>query len=337
MRSASAVFALAAVSGALAQIPAPIQSFIGNLSSSCQQSVLSLATSSNLTSCLNIPQALPILTQAFSASNTTSLVPLVNQLVAVECGNPGCSNATLTSAYNTIAGGCSTDLAKYNVTNSTLRTIFQQYPLAREVVCLQTTIPFNTTTNMTTSYSNSSTNGTSSSTNGTYCATSLLNEVQYIVGQNLSINFFTGLAQAYMAGNLTNATFAQLGSRFNTSLLCNDCIFAAADVIGVAYPAVGNVTLRSLGLGRTFNFSSANTTYTSNTTVAQALNSTCSAQGLVWNSNGTLPSTILLGAVNSTFGYNLTAANGTRAAPSNPIPIRRNVANIKARWIGEHF
>lgn len=331
MRVTSAVFALAAVSGALAQLPPQLQSVVGNLSSSCQQTLLSLVAGSDLSTCLKIPQALPILTQALSASNATSLVPYVNQLVGLECQTSGCSNSTLTSAFNTFSSGCATDLQQYNITNSTLRSIFQQYPLAREVVCLQTVSPFDTTTNSTST--NSTANG-----NATYCATSLLNEVQSIAGQNLSVDFFTGLARSVMGGNVTNSTYSQIASRFNTTLICNDCIFAAADVIGVAYPSIGNVTLRSIGYrGSAGNVTSGNVTYSANTTVAQALNSTCSAQGLTWNSNGTLPSSIRLGAVNSTFGYPLTAGNGTRQAPATSTPIRRNVADIKARWIGEHF
>lgn len=331
MRSASLVFALVAVSGALAQIPPQLQSFIGNLSSSCQQTVLQLAIGSDFSTCNKIPQVLPIVTQALSASNESSLVPYIDQIVSLECATAGCSNSTLTSAYNTLASGCATDLSRYGVSNSTLRTIFQQYPLAREVVCLQTVTPF--VANSTTTSSPS----TSTSGNATYCATSLLNQVQSIAGTNLSAGFISSLAGVGGRNMTGTGPLAQLARRFNATLLCNDCIFAAANVIGVAYPQIGNVTLRSSGLGSNANVTSGNDTYRANTTIAQALDNTCSARGFSWNSNGTLPSTIRLGAVNSTFGYTLIAGNGTRQAPPNPTPIRRNVANIKARWIGERL
>lgn len=210
-----------------------------------------------------------------------------------------------------------------------MQTIFAQYPLARELTCLQTRTPYNGTDaplNITSPPFNI--------TNGTvYCSSSVLTEVSAIIGQNISLPFFTDLFKAYQNNTLVNTTLPALGAKFNNaSLLCNDCIFGWADLVGVAYPGVGNVSLSSIGQRNV----TINGTNISNITIAQALNSTCAAEGYVWTNNGTLPGTVRLGAYNSSFSYNITAGAISTIGKNSTTPIRRNVADIKARWIGEY-
>jgi len=320
MRATSAVLALAAATGTLAQIPAGVTSALGKLSPGCQQTVLSMALGSELSQCLHVNELVPVIMSAISPN--ASFVPVMDKITSIECGQSGCSNATLISAAQQIGVGCATDLQQYNITNGTLRTIMAQYPLAREVVCLQTRTPFNGT-----NAPIPLTNPPYNITNGTaYCTTSLLTQLSAKVGQNISVPLFMDLYSSYQNGTLGN--YAKL---FNATDLCNDCIFGAADLIGVAYPGVGNVTLSSVGLKNV----TINSVSVSNVTIAQALNTTCAAQGYAWTYNGTLPSTVRLGAYNSTTSFNITAGAITTVGKNSTTPIRRNVANIKARWIGE--
>jgi hypothetical protein len=170
------------------------------------------------------------------------------------------------------------------------------------------------------------------------------------------------LYRAYQ--NNTLRDYAQT-LNFTTEDLCDECIFGAANLIGTVYPAIGNITLGSLGFAPNATNSSrpdavnlGSDPATSNTTLAQALDSTCSAEGLTWTSNGTLPEGIVLGAENSTFGLPLmygnetftpitpaepigsnasTSSSSSAAAPSATASgaARRNVADIKARWVGQ--
>ena len=295
--------------------------------------------SSPVVECLNLPATASVLMSSFSSPNASIIAP-IDQLLAIECAS-GCSNETLSAFANNVTTGCGEDLAKYNVSTSIIKEAVAQYPLARELLCLRTS-NYNEST-----ASNSSSSSSSSSTfepialtstpynitNGTaFCATSLLTEVSAKVGANLTVPFFVDLYQSYQNGSI-----AKYASAFMPEDICNECIFAAADVLGVAYPSVGNLTLGSLGLTQT-NSSAVNSAVSSvaNVTLSQALDGQCAAVGLTWNSNGTLPANITLGAQNSTFGFNLTTENGTHTPEEPATPItKRNVANIKARWVGQ--
>lgn len=309
---------------------------------------------------------LPVVTN-FTSNTNSSLIPPIDQLLAIDCASPGCSNSTITSLIGNITQGCSAELAKYNISSSLITTVAQQYPLAREVVCLRT----NDTSAITNSTSTSNSTSTNSSlvTNGiAYCATSLLSTLSTKVNSTLTIPFLVDLYKSYQ-----NNTLIQYASYFSAEDLCDTCIFAAADVIGAVYPQVGNLTLGNLGFSAngTNNTALNNTISNStislpsnpavyNTSIAQALNSTCSADGLTWNSNGTLPEGITQGANNSSFGVTLFYGNETftPVTPAQPIgvnatrsnttssssaaasatasaPARRNVADIKARWVGQ--
>lgn len=260
-----------------------------------------------------------VITSAITSNS--SLIPVFDNITSIECGQSGCSNATLIAAAEQIGSGCATDLQAYNMTNSTLRTIMAQYPLAREVICLQTRTPYNATVAPI-----PIANPPYNVTNGTaYCTTSLMTAVSAKVGQNLSIPFFMDLYKSY-----ENNTITKYATLFNATDLCNDCIFGAADLIGAVYPVIGNASFSSLG----YKNITVNSVNISNITVAGALNSTCAASGYTWTYNGTLPGTVRLGAVNSTFSYSITAGAVSTIGRNSTTPIRRNVAAVKARWIG---
>ena len=305
-----------------------------SLTPQCQSTVFGLI-SSPVVECLNLPATVSVVMSQFSTPNASLIEPL-DKLLAIECSS-GCSNETLSAFANNVTTGCGEDLAKYNISSSYIKTAVAQYPLAREVVCLRTS-DYN---------SSSSSNSTSNSTfqpieltsppynitNGTaFCATSLLTEVSSKVGANLTLPFFYDLYKSYQ-----NGTIAQYAKDFAPTDICNECIFAAADVIGVAYPSIGNLTLGSLGLTQTNSSTIDNAVSpVANITLSQALDGQCAARGLQWTSNGTLPANITLGAENSTFGYELMTANGTYTPAESASPIaKRNVANIKARWVGQ--
>lgn len=268
------------------------------------------------------------------------MIEPIDKLLAIDCNGGGCSNETLSGFANNITTGCSEDLAKYNISSDYIKTAVAQYPLAREVVCLRTS-NYNESTSSNTSSSSSSSSFEPIAiadppyniTNGTaFCATSLLTEVSAKVGSNLTIDFFYGLYQSYQNGSI-----AQFATGFTPADICNECIFAAADVIGVAYPSIGNLTLGDLGLTMT-NSSTINNAVDAyaNITLSQALDGECAAYNLTWNANGTLPANITLGAENSTFGYELKTENGTYTPAETASPIaKRNVVDIKARWVGQ--
>jgi hypothetical protein len=62
-------------------------------------------------------------------------------------------------------------------------------------------------------------------------------------------------------------------SGISSTVLCNDCIFAAVDLVEAAYPAVGNLTIQQVA--GVFNISSS-----LNATVNEVLNSTCAYENL---------------------------------------------------------
>lgn len=367
--SLAAAGALAVASTAMAQVPTDVLRVVSQLSSRCQSTALSFYASSEY-SCLNIQDTIQVVLDYTNSNSNGSIIPPIDQLLTLDCESAGCSNATISRAVDQIIQGCGADLARYNVSSSIVETIGQHYPLAREVACLRTE---NTTavSNATIPSSNSTSSSANvSSTNDTvYCATSLLTTVSEKADANLTIPFFLDLYRAYE--NDTLLDYAKT-LNFTSEDLCDECIFGAANLIGTVYPAIGNITLGSLGFAPNatntsaavnatgINLGSDPATY--NTTLAQVLNSTCSDEGLTWTSNGTLPEGIVLGAENSTFGLPLTYGNETftpivpaepirsnasssmtsasssaapSGTPSASAAARRNVADVKARWVGQ--
>ncbi|CAD6568441.1 MAG: hypothetical protein TREMPRED_004540 [Tremellales sp. Tagirdzhanova-0007] len=298
----SSVFAIAAASSAIAQTSSPLtlgKSLLGYLSPSCQATLLPLIlTNSTFASCVNVNGLLPSmlfilrlttskLTKAVLSSNG-SIVPPLDTYLGEICSSAPCSNETLTNATQTIMSGCASDFSKFGLSNSTVMDVFGLYPMAREVACLKTTLPFNGT-NATIPISNSTYN----STNGTFCVTSVLTEVSAYLGVNLTNSF---VDTVILGGN---ATALQSLEMIPPSALCSDCVFAALDLVGQEYPQVGMINLSS------------------NYTVGMYLNGTCNATGFNYTTNGTLPLTIQEVAFNSSYPYNVTIGNLTYPAGLN--------------------
>lgn len=310
--SAIAVSALGA-SSALAQLSitsvlGTAESYLAMLSPSCQATVISLASpSAPAYQCLQVQNIIPIIL------SNASIVPGIDSYLSSICSSAPCSNGTLYNLTQSITSGCSSDLSKYGITNTTIAEIIGTYPLAREVACLKTSAPFNGT-NATIPISNSTYN----TTNGTFCATSLLTEVSAYLGANLTNSF---IDNAVLSGNTTILNMLEM---IPPTALCNDCIFAALDLIEDEFPQVGSVPISA------------------NVTLNSYLNGTCNATGYVVSTNGTLPSTIIESAINSTLGFNITVGNvtiapmnGTQPGPSTINITIRGEPAMKKRWFGK--
>lgn len=95
------------------------------------RSIITIATSP-AASCVNLQGLAPL------ATSNGSIVPILDKWMTGLCSSQPCSNATLANVTQAIGSGCASDLAQYNITNSTLNDIISNYPLAREVLCLKT-------------------------------------------------------------------------------------------------------------------------------------------------------------------------------------------------------
>lgn len=72
-------------------------------------------------------------------STNTSIIPFLDKFQTDLCYNyPTCSQATLTTAAQTVAQGCAEDLKKDGIAAQTIIDIFSAYPIVREVLCLKT-------------------------------------------------------------------------------------------------------------------------------------------------------------------------------------------------------
>jgi hypothetical protein len=108
------------------------------------------------------------------------------------------------------------------------------------------------------------------STNGTFCVTSVLTQLSAYFGTNLTIPYITSIFSR------SNSTASSLFSGISTTVLCNDCIFAAVDVVERAYPSVGDASVSSVVGALGVNSSLA----MSNMTLNGLLNSTCAYENL---------------------------------------------------------
>jgi len=274
----TAIVALAAAAGAAAQSVSPmsiVEAGLTLLSSQCQATVETLVNSSSpLYSCLQVPALLPaILTNG-------SIVPYVDAYLSSVCAAAPCDTSTLNTTAAMIVSGCATDLARFNVDNETVYDVIGLYPLAREIACLKTTnatapsnasIPINST-----AYNN---------TNGTFCVTEVMTDLSGWLGANLTNSYLDTVA---LGGN---TTAIQILETIPKTALCSDCVFAAIDLVQAEYPGLGS-----------YNVSM-------NYTVDGLLNATCPAYNAT--SNGTIPSTVLESAGNSSFPFNVTSGNAT--------------------------
>ncbi|WWD19256.1 hypothetical protein CI109_103714 [Kwoniella shandongensis] len=308
--STTSIVTLASVAGfAAAQSATSLTSAasaaLNLLSPNCQSVVLGLATNSSASQCLHVDLLAGLIT------TNGSVIPSIDNYLSTICSSAPCSNETLTNTTQTILEGCSSDLSNFGITNQTLEYVVELYPLAREVLCLKTSDPFkaNSTasansTTPTSANATVSSNSTSSynTTNGTFCATSLLTELSSYLGAPLTTSYITNAA---LGGN---ATVVQRLQSIPPSALCDECIFAALDLIEQELPFVGNISV-------------------GNSTLNTYLNGQCKSDNLTISTNGTLPTNITITASNSTFSYNITAGNVTYHPNSTVLP---NVAKAAA-------
>lgn len=164
----------------------------------------------------------------------SSIVPPLDMYLVDVCNSAPCTNATLTSVANSIITGCTSDLANAKLSNATVLGIFGLYPLAREVACSKTSMPFNGT-NATIPISPTTYN----ETGGTFCVTSLLTELSAYIGVNLTNSYVDTLI---LGGNSTALRMIEMIPR---TALCSDCVFGAVDLIYQEYPQVGSLQLSS--------------------------------------------------------------------------------------------
>ena len=109
-----------------------------SLSSGCQSTLTSLATSSDA-SCLNVGGLLSLVSAASSSTNA-SVVSSVDSWAKGMCSRAACSNDTLANLVSNVTSGCSSDLSSLglgSVDASELTSIVQMvYPTVRDVLCL---------------------------------------------------------------------------------------------------------------------------------------------------------------------------------------------------------
>lgn len=77
------------------------------------------------------------------------------------------------------------------------------------------------------------------STDGYFCVTSVLTQLSAYFGTDLAVPFFAGIAQ--------NQTALELATSIQPNIICNQCLFAALEVIEAVYPGVGDAELQAIG------------------------------------------------------------------------------------------
>lgn len=103
-----------------------------------------------------------------AASSNTSLVPQLDMYLNSTC-QAGCSNVTVSQFTGAALESCQEDFIKWNITNETVTTVMQHYPLIREIACLKTSVPFDGTipgVNLTSNSTQPSDNATASAIPG---------------------------------------------------------------------------------------------------------------------------------------------------------------------------
>ncbi|WVR06137.1 hypothetical protein IAU60_003167 [Kwoniella sp. DSM 27419] len=145
------------------------------------------------------------------------------------------------------------------------------------------------------------------STNGTFCVTSVLTQLSAYFGNDLSYSF---IANAVTGGN---STAVDLAKNVNPNVLCNECLFAAYEVVTLPFPQIGDFDISPyysrIGLGQPVP---------AGTTPNVLLNSTCAYKNLTvergkstprraeLTTDGVLPAGISESIVNSTYPFTLT-------------------------------
>lgn len=287
---------------ASAQISLPSSIFGLPFSPQCQGAVLQVLTNGSFAQCFPTTDLLPLLT------SNSSIVPVLDNFMTDFCYNvQPCSNDTLQQAAQTVLAGCASDLAAGRLPNSTVTTAFSIYPLLREVLCLKTIDP----------YTSESYGGflgeppipineqTYNSTDGYFCVTSFLTQLTAYFGTNATVPYIASIVSGQ------NSTALNLLTSINPNILCNECLFGALEVVEAAYPAIGNIELQTIA-----NYAPVvglPVIQAPNTTINGLFNLTCAYEGLSVSTNGTLPESISVSIVNSTFPYPITDGSATAA------------------------
>lgn len=229
------------------------QSF--SISQECQGALLGVAGSPEA-DCLNIGS----LVQLMTISDSTSLIPTMNNWLEGACAASPCSDQALSDIVTNVTAGCSSDLASLGVpsisTSDIISAVQEAYPTVLQIGCLV------------------------DSTNNTLCATSLMDQVQGVIGQLSVDNIITEVSQGLGAG------LSQLTS-LPSFISCSDCVKEAYNILNQNEPEIATATV-----------------------VTNALQSQCGASFL----DGTSPGEILEGTGSAAPGA--TSASDTSGAAS---------------------
>ncbi|WVN86178.1 uncharacterized protein L203_101339 [Cryptococcus depauperatus CBS 7841] len=135
------------------------------LSTGCQTAVKELISPKSPTGqCLNTSVTSQIL------YSNDSAIPGVDKYLGAICTSNPCTSSVLQNVTKVITTSCSSDLKKFGWGNDSVAFVVQQYPLAREILCLKTNDPYSSIANST-GANNSATGGAASTTSDWYSAT----------------------------------------------------------------------------------------------------------------------------------------------------------------------
>lgn len=278
-----------AVTGALAQVSLPPNLALPDqlagltFSQECQQAVIGALTGGDL-SCFPTAALLPLLT------SNGSIIPVLDDFMSELCYTEPCSDEALNSASEAVIAGCSNDLSGEGLSDNVVTTAFGAYPLIREVLCTKTDDP----------YTEESYGGflgapptpitEYNSTDGYFCVSSVLTQLSAYFGTELTLPYLTSIATG------ENQTAYDLATSIETNVICNDCIFAALALIEQEYPDAGSVPFDII-FGA-FNLTSP---LPEGTTINEFADETCAYEGRSVSTDGTLPESVTVSIVNSTF------------------------------------
>lgn len=292
---ATAALGSATISASAQTVASPaalLQYVLAFLSPTCKSTIESvLAANATFGTCLNVQGLVPILN-----NTNSSIIPQVDAYLTTLCGMPACSNATIQNVTMSVAGACSTELSYFGINNSTLSTIMNAYPTAREVACLSTSNKNLTSYNSTMSMTNST-----NSTNSTLCPTTLLYSIQSFLGMPLTNSYIDSLL---LGGNST--AYNQVLSLVSNSTVlkkfaCTDCVVAGVDVVLENYPKLANTT---------FMLPANNVTNSTNATSFTLESLFLGVCNVTVGPNVTLPMSIKESAFNTTLPFNMSSSAG---------------------------
>lgn len=272
--------------GALAQIALPSEIAGLTFSPECQQAVIGLFTGGDFASCFPASTLLPILT------SNDSVIPVLDDFMSELCYTQPCSSETLDAAAQAVIAGCSNDLSGEGLDDNVVTTAFSAYPLVREILCTKTSDPYTEE-----SYGGflgappiEITPENYNSTDGYFCVTSVLTQLSAYFGDDLTVPYVVSIATG------ANQTAQDLATSIEANFICNDCIFAAAALIEEAYPEAGSIPFDVI-----FGALNMTSPLPAGTTINEFANDTCAYEDRSVSTDGTLPESVTVSIVNSTF------------------------------------